>query len=274
MPALPVELAHTRDFLSGMTVRDGSRPTQWDGLRDTDWNLVFTLTGELEVRSGKEILIFPRGALILIAPGYPRVFHCLRARLLWFHFLLRPGVEPAIVWPEPSPGFRQVVLQDREFRNAARILYEVAQLDRRRANGWYEHAACLLESVFARGNMAVAEARRPGDRRIRLAQRILEDYSRPVDMDAVARQVGMSRAAFYTLFRKEAGLSPRRYRERLQLRRARELLVGTNADLAEIAWHVGMKNLYYFSTRFKLAFGMPPGRYRSRCAAPAPENGS
>ena len=46
------------------------------------------------------------------------------------------------------------------------------------------------------------------------------------------------------------------------MRKAAELLLNTNASVAEIALAVGLENEFYFSRLFKKRFSLPPSGYR------------
>jgi AraC family transcriptional regulator of arabinose operon len=55
----------------------------------------------------------------------------------------------------------------------------------------------------------------------------------------------------------------------LRLTRAAQLLTMSAWPVAQIAEEVGIANPYYFSTRFRARFGMPPTAWRARKAGSA-----
>lgn len=95
------------------------------------------------------------------------------------------------------------------------------------------------------------------------------DWSRPLDLRAVAARAGYSRYHFVRLFRRAYGETPGQYLSRRRIERAKELLRAANLTVTEICLLVGFTSLGTFSTRFKGQVGMTPTEFR-RAAATAP----
>lgn len=85
----------------------------------------------------------------------------------------------------------------------------------------------------------------------------------------LAKIAALSRAAFARRFAAEVGCPPLRHLMTLRIRRAAELLAGTQSSLAEIAEHVGYANEFALSRAFRRAVGKPPGSYRRELGAPS-----
>lgn len=69
------------------------------------------------------------------------------------------------------------------------------------------------------------------------------------------------------IFLKYTGCRPKRYLERLKLRRAGEALISTDRPAAAIARDFGYRDPYHFSRRFKLVMGFSPQRFRENAAS-------
>jgi transcriptional regulator GlxA family with amidase domain len=69
------------------------------------------------------------------------------------------------------------------------------------------------------------------------------------------------------MFQEQMGVPPQRYYQQLRLEQAARLLRTTNCTVAEIADSCGYQNAFYFSTRFKHAFGKSPSFFRKTSAA-------
>jgi AraC-like DNA-binding protein len=54
----------------------------------------------------------------------------------------------------------------------------------------------------------------------------------------------------------------------MKLKRAKELLTGSDMPIKELARHLGFSSEYYFSTVFKLHEGVPPGTFRTIMGQP------
>lgn len=87
------------------------------------------------------------------------------------------------------------------------------------------------------------------------------------DLDALARRVGASRRTLERRFREQTGLSLGRWRQRLQLVSAIELLAG-GTSVSETGWRVGYASTSAFVTAFRRQLGTTPGRYFGHITAP------
>ena len=74
----------------------------------------------------------------------------------------------------------------------------------------------------------------------------------------------MSRFHFSHAFREIVGQSPYAYLTQLRMEHARELLIGSDTSIADIARACGYDNPLYFSRLFSRKFEMPPSEYRKR----------
>lgn len=101
------------------------------------------------------------------------------------------------------------------------------------------------------------------DRRIERALELLEgDLSKYWTVDHLARAVGLSRPVFARQFVRMLQLSPMRYLMQRRMQVAAELLLDTDAALAEIATRVGYQSEFAFGRAFKRHHGVAPGTYR------------
>ncbi len=78
----------------------------------------------------------------------------------------------------------------------------------------------------------------------------------------LAHQVGVSRTRFAERFRHFLGEPPMAYLARWRLKLAAEILVSSNANVAEIAAEVGYASEAAFNRVFKREFGCPPAQFR------------
>ncbi|MGY6500979.1 MAG: helix-turn-helix domain-containing protein [Acidimicrobiales bacterium] len=80
------------------------------------------------------------------------------------------------------------------------------------------------------------------------------------DLDDLARRVGASRRTLERRFRDETGVGLGRWRRRLQLVRAVELLAA-GSSVSEAGWAVGYTSTSAFVAAFRRQLGTTPGRY-------------
>lgn len=95
------------------------------------------------------------------------------------------------------------------------------------------------------------------------ARRLLEtELSRNLPMSEVTARLGLSYETFRKAFEQQAGVSPARYRAGKRMDAARALLLHTPMTGRQIADSLGFPDEFYFSRRFKQAFGVSPREFR------------
>ncbi len=85
------------------------------------------------------------------------------------------------------------------------------------------------------------------------------NFDRPIRIEALAGQAGMSAASFHRHFKAATAMSPLQYQKRLRLEQARRLLMA-DADAARAAYRVGYESASQFSREYARLFGAPPAR--------------
>ncbi len=87
-------------------------------------------------------------------------------------------------------------------------------------------------------------------------------YREPLDVEALARAAGLSRAHFSRAFSAAFGEAPHRYLLTRRLERAAALLRYTDRSVADVCVEVGLSSVGSFTTSFKRSFGSTPAAYR------------
>ncbi len=83
-----------------------------------------------------------------------------------------------------------------------------------------------------------------------------------LDVDHLAKLCNVSRSYFFSLFRRETGMTAQQYQRRERLIRARKLLLFTRKSVAEIGEEVGWSDPFHFSRIFTRETGYSPTKYR------------
>lgn len=101
------------------------------------------------------------------------------------------------------------------------------------------------------------------DYRIRKALKLLQlKVGETIELDTVAREVGLSRPHFFKLFRSQVGLTPNLFLNALRMERAIDRLTATDEAVSDIGFDLGFSSQASFS-RFFIANGVvPPSAYR------------
>jgi AraC-like DNA-binding protein len=99
-----------------------------------------------------------------------------------------------------------------------------------------------------------------GHRIVRALERLRKDFDRPLRVEDVAREVGMSVSSFHHHFRAVTAMSPLQFQKQLRLQEARRLLLGEDLDVAGAGRRVGYSDASQFTREYKRLFGAPPAR--------------
>lgn len=98
-----------------------------------------------------------------------------------------------------------------------------------------------------------------GMERIKRVTKILtQDYNKPLSVEFLAHQAGMSVSAFHANFKAATTMSPLQYQKRLRLLKAKQLLVTTRCTAQEAAFEVGYASVTQFSREYSRFFGSSP----------------
>jgi len=103
--------------------------------------------------------------------------------------------------------------------------------------------------------------------KIALARDVLAADNRMLSVSAVARELGMHRAALARTFKRTYGESPRNGLTQRRLGKAALMLTTSVQPIIQIAAECGYYDQSHFCRQFKRATGMSPSRYRQAFAA-------
>ena len=92
---------------------------------------------------------------------------------------------------------------------------------------------------------------------------IKANYNEKMTSPKLAERFGLSPKYFGALFKSAAGVSVSDFILNLRIGAAKEMLMGTNMSVEEIAEKTGFSNSFYFSKCFKDKEKISPSGYRS-----------
>lgn len=113
------------------------------------------------------------------------------------------------------------------------------------------------------------------DPRVRhLTSYLLANSEKRVCLHDIARRVNLSDSQLAHLFRRDAGISPKRFLKTVRLHRARQLLETTFLSVKQVMAQVGFNDPSHFVREFEKMFGDSPRNYRrSHIYLPPHRNG-
>jgi AraC-like DNA-binding protein len=218
-----------------------------------DWHqLVYAASGVLVVETPAGAWTVPPARAVWVPAIVP---HCLTARgrvqlrTVYVARRLRAAALRPLGVVEVGPLLRELILHivDRG------ILEGSSPADERLAR-------VLLDQLQAI-EVAPLDLRTPTDPiGAEIASRLREEPG--ADLGVLARDLGASRRTLERRFQEHTGMSLGRWRQRLQLVIALELLAG-GASVSEAGWAVGYSSTSAFVTAFRRQLGSTPGRYFS-----------
>lgn len=89
-----------------------------------------------------------------------------------------------------------------------------------------------------------------------------DNHSRPLTLETLSEEFNINKYQLARLFMQHTGISPLQYIISCRMDTAKQLLVTTKSQVAEIASQVGYKSAPQFQAAFKKAFGITPRHYR------------
>lgn len=101
------------------------------------------------------------------------------------------------------------------------------------------------------------------DYRVRRSLRLIqENMGEEMEMEELARNVGLSRPHFFKLFKQYTGVTPNVYMNTLRSERAIEELLNSDKTVTDIAFDLGFSSQASFTRFFSSNVGIAPSEYR------------
>lgn len=88
------------------------------------------------------------------------------------------------------------------------------------------------------------------------------DYMNDLSVESVASRVHLSPSYLSYLFKHSTGQTIVKYLNNLRMEHARDLLMHTNARIADVALQAGYRDVSYFCTQYKNKYGVTPTQTR------------
>jgi len=160
---------------------------------------------------------------------------------------------------------------DRVFRTYGEESVEILKLYKKaghienfdRFHDYYHHVEQLLERLDDYvGRVRSAHGERTDMQKA--VDYLQEHYSEDVNMAVVSNHISLNYTYFSEAFKEYTGESFSSYLRKLRLRKAKELLAGTELKVYEICSLSGFDNVKHFTRVFKESEGVTPLEYRSR----------
>lgn len=181
-------------------------------------------------------------------------------KFFYIHFT-GPAVEPFykrirdVAGPVMDLGVDNILVN--AFSNIYNTLQSKKQLDRYIGSEWlYRFLISLLRNVELPSSSKTSP-------HVTIAKDwIKSNYTKPVNLEDMCPQIGVSYAHLTRLFYKEHGITPVQYLTQIRLELGIQLLLNTNQSIKVIAEQCGFISANYFTKAFKKALRITPSEYR------------
>src|SRR5207245_8095462 len=100
-------------------------------------------------------------------------------------------------------------------------------------------------------------------------ERLRTNYDKPLRIERIANDLGMSVSEFHAQFKAVTAMSPLQFQKHIRLQEARRLMIGGDVDAASAGHRVGYEDASHFTREYKRLFGEPPVRDVQRVRAVA-----
>ena len=104
---------------------------------------------------------------------------------------------------------------------------------------------------------------------VRAIEWLLNNFDKPLILEALARDSGMSLSSLHHHFKDVTAMSPLQFQKQMRLQEARRLMVSQGLDAASAGLRVGYQDSSYFSRDYRRFFGDPPRRHAARARGEA-----
>lgn len=156
-----------------------------------------------------------------------------------------------------KPGVTQISLESPSWG----WLKEIHRLCRAHSPGFRPVVAGLAMAYLAQV-LAGEASKKTSDIIIRARELLLTG----VDVDEVAKQLGISYLTLYRHFKKTTGLSPKEYAMKIRLAQAEDLISGSDMSIKQVAKRLGFHSASHLSLEYKKAHGVAPQMTRQSSA--------
>lgn len=161
-------------------------------------------------------------------------------------------------------------LSEQHFRNLIALMQELDKTSRERFPCWqmmmdchFRHLVLLLSRAYDGYLRTHDEAL---ERMTEATSFLQEKFRQEVNLNQLAKDMGMSQRTFYRLFKRATRQSPLSYLIRLRIQYACDQLRNTDHPITPIAFDSGFSDSNYFAREFRKIIGESPTAYRGRWA--------
>ena len=235
--------------------------------------ICLVVQGSKQVMMGAKTYAFGGGDSLLITADVPTVSQITRASVVAPYLSVVLDLDPAVIADlsiemkavgiaDPTPV--RVEPTDNEVADAMhrllRVVERPASLPVLQAQTVRELHYWLLAGrhgpAIRRLGLVDSHSQRVG----RAVEVLRVEFARPLRVERLAAEAGMSPSSFHQHFRAVTSLSPLQFQKQLRLIEARRVMMSEGVSSSTAAFAVGYESVPHFTREYSRMFGQPPVR--------------
>jgi len=230
-----------------------------------EYQIVYITTGsgtfasrthpKTELHTGDAILLFP-GEWHRYQPNYETGWS-----EYWIGFCGREADRIMDAFFDPSQPILKAGHSDALIQHFDQILYWLKQPVAAKEQILASHVPLALALLNSSTLVESNSQSKDSSLVIRAKATMLANLDTHTDLEALAKELGVSYSRFRFAFKRQTGYSPREFENIIKLNRARDLLLRAGKSVTETASTLGYSTVYYFSRAFKKRFGQSPQQW-------------
>lgn len=158
-------------------------------------------------------------------------------------------------------------LSDAELTPLVALCDELHAEFMQKRNGYQVECLALLTRILVRLSRAYASMAAPLPQTLvrldSVLQWVEQNYAEPMTLELLAAKAHMSARTLTRCFKDSFAMSPMNYVIDVRLRRAEQMLSGTDSRVKDVAPKVGFEDASYFARIFRKRTGLEPSAYRA-----------
>ncbi|MDD6308404.1 MAG: AraC family transcriptional regulator [Clostridia bacterium] len=232
-----------------------------------DYNLLYVMQGRILIATENGEEWVPEGNVVLYRPGE------------YQKYLYFAEDEPAIYWMHFSGYGVSAILKNMGFAEG-HVFYTgksdsicsimrqlIGELQVSRENcemycrGYFLQLIALISERIHSQNEEISAVRYKELRTV--VEHINHRYYDDTDIEEYAHMCHMSKYHFIRIFKEYVGMTPHKYKSKIRMDRAKNLLKNTSMSIHEVGEMVGFTDTAQFSKQFKIYTGKTPNSFRN-----------
>ncbi|NME69704.1 AraC family transcriptional regulator [Flammeovirga aprica] len=223
-----------------------------------EYQLLYIVEGEGILETDQEEAILKKGNLIFLRPGEWHRYKPAPAKGWTEYYIGYNGEWMNNIIKQPTFAATQKI----ELESAAQItslFYTLFEVVQKQEIGYQKIGAGIILQLI--GVIIQLTKKRNdlgrGEKIVELAKvKMQEALYEEIDFVSFCEEQNVSYSYFRKAFKEYTGLAPLQYHLNLKIIKAKELLIGHEKKVKEVAYELGFNSVYYFSRLFKQKVGI------------------